>query len=102
LDEQILSETGNELLLLPPISRLGLMRVQPNSTEYVSARYLYNDAEPYIHAPVVQWTWISAIKNYLRINDVPATGIVVGFVPDEDFEVHLAGDDSFAKENIVY
>lgn len=102
LDDEVKSETGSELLLLPPISRLGLMRVQPDNPEYVAARYLYNDADAFIHAPLVKWTWMSAIKTYLKIDDKPSSGIIVGFVPDEEFEVYLADNDHMPTQNIVY
>lgn len=87
---------------LPSINRVGMMRVQPEGTDYVTARYLYNDKDEYIHAPLVKWSWLGSIKSYLRIDDHPNTGFVVGFVPDEDFEVYLAAHDNFDPRLIVY
>lgn len=94
--------TGSATFMLSPVSRLGLLRAQPLSAEYVAAKYLYNDADSYIHVPLVKWTWLNTIKTYLKLDDMPSTGVVVGFVTDEDFEVYLAGYDDFAKKNIVY
>ncbi|MNJ91020.1 hypothetical protein D3C87_86640 [compost metagenome] len=102
LEEELKSETGSETLLLPPISRLGLMRVEPANSEYVGARYLYNDSEAFIHAPLIRWSWLSSIRTYLKFDDAPSTGTIVGFVPDEEFEVYLAGYDQFPARNIVY
>lgn len=89
-------------ITLPQVNRTGLMRVQPEGTEYLAARYLYNDKDSFVHIPLVQWSWLSAIKNYLKINDSPSSAIIVGFVPDQDFEIHLAGYDNFDSQNIVY
>lgn len=95
-------KSGVATVTLPNVNRLGMMRVQPEKVDYVSARYLYNDSDAYIHVPLVQWTWLNSIKSYLRIDDPASAGIVVGFVPDEDFEVYLAAYDNFEPRHIVY
>lgn len=94
--------TGITTVSLPHISRLGMMRVQPQGNEYSLAHYLYNDTDAFIHVPLVRSSWLSAIKNYLRIDDHPGVGLIVGFVPDEDFEVYLAGYEKFDPHFIVY
>lgn len=94
--------SGVATVTLPQINRLGMMRVHPENVDYVSARYLYNDTDDYIHGPLVKWSWLNAIKSYLRIDDPASAGIVVGFVPDEDFEVYLAAYDNFEPRHIVY
>ncbi|NUN04310.1 MAG: hypothetical protein HUU57_00995 [Bdellovibrio sp.] len=95
-------KSGVATVTLPSVNRLGMMRVQPEKVDFVSARYLYNDSDAYIHVPLVQWSWLNAIKSYLRIDDPASAGIVVGFVPDEDFEVYLAAYDNFEPRHIVY
>jgi len=102
LQETVEFDEKVKTITLPQLNRIGLIRVQPAGTEYLAARYLYNDKDSFVHIPLVQWSWLSAIKNYLRINDSPNSGIVVGFVPNEDFEVHLAGYDSFDAQHVVY
>lgn len=93
---------GSSIVSLPHVHRMGMMRVQPEGVDYVAARYLYNDSDEYIHAPVIRWGWLGAIKGYLKIDDMPSAGVVAGFVPDEDFEVYLASYDQFNPANIVY
>lgn len=97
-----LETQGSSVVSLPHVHRMGIMRVQPDGVDYVAARYVYNDSDEYIHAPVIRWGWLGAIKGYLKIDDIPSTGVVVGFVPDEDFEVYLAAYDQFNAANIVY
>lgn len=87
-------------IVLPQIERVGLMRVQPVGADYISANYLYNDKDEFIHAPLIQWSWLSNIKGYLKVEDRPDTGVIVGFVPDENFEAYLAGEDN--QSYLVY
>lgn len=102
LQDELSVTAGVSTVTLPQIKRLGMMQVKPEGTDYVSARYVYNDTDDFIHAPVVHWSWINAIKSYLKIDDMPSTGVVVGFVPDENFEVYLAAYDNFNPRQIVY
>lgn len=102
LSEEVNVKDGLSMVNLPQISRLGMMRVQPEGSDYVAARYIYNDKDAFVHLPLVHWSWLSAIKTYLKIDDAPSAGFIVGFVPDENFEVYLAGYDQFEARHIVY
>lgn len=102
LDQELQVPTGSATITLPHLNRLGLMRVHPEGSDYIAARYIYNDNDEFVHVPLVRWDWLRAIKTFVKINDSPATGLIVGFVPDEDFEVFLAGYDNFNKQDIVY
>lgn len=102
LQEDVEVKTGVTTVSLPHVSRLGMMRIHPDENEYASAQYLYNDTDAFIHTPLIKRSWLSAIKTYLRIDDHPSVGIVVGFVPEEDFEVYLAGYEKFDPHFIVY
>lgn len=102
IENDLQVENGVTTVSLPRVQRVGMMRVQAQGVDYVTARYLYNDSDEFIHAPLIQWSWINAIKSYLQIDDHPSAGYVVGFVPDENFEVYLAGDDNFPQRQIVY
>ncbi|WP_413559249.1 hypothetical protein [Bdellovibrio sp. HCB209] len=102
LDEELPVPNGSATVTLPHLNRLGLMRVHPQGTDYIAARYIYNDNDEFVHVPLVRWEWLRAIKTFLKINEGPSTGLIVGFVPDEDFEVFLAGYDNFNPQDIVY
>ncbi|MNK63668.1 hypothetical protein D3C87_828910 [compost metagenome] len=102
LPEEVSIEKGKGTLTLPHVNRMGLMRVIPEGADFVSAQYSYNDRDQYIHVPLVHWTWLNSIKSYLKLDDMPGVGTVVGFVPDENFEVYLAGYDNFESRFIVY
>lgn len=102
VDHPLNVDDGADVLLLPQINRLGLLRAIPGGNDYLAARYLYSDKDAFIHLPMVSWSWLSNIKTYLKINEVPDSGIAVGFVHDEAFEAYVAGEENFAAENIVY
>ncbi len=102
LAEDVEVKSGVTTVSLPHISRMGMMRIQPEGADYVAARYLYNDNDEFIHAPLVHWSWLNSIKTFLRIDDSASAGLIVGFVPDEDFEVYLAAYDQFNPHYIVY
>ncbi|MEN0057780.1 MAG: hypothetical protein AAGB31_03005 [Bdellovibrio sp.] len=102
LQESVEVQDGTAVVRLPQVQRLGMMRVQPEGTDYIAARYLYRDKDEYLHIPLVQWSWLRSIKTFLKLDDHPSAGVIVGFVPDEDFEVYLAGYDNFDQNSIVY
>lgn len=100
--EESIAVVGGTVVSLPAVNRIGYIRALPEESDYVSARYLYNDTDISINIPLVKWDWLVRIKEYLKIQDLPSAGAVVGFVPSENFEVYLAGYDNFPTSNIVY
>lgn len=102
LSDEVSIQNGKGTLTLPHVNRMGLMRVVSEGNDFVSAQYSYNDRDEYIHVPLVHWTWLNSIKTYLKIDDMASVGTIVGFVPDENFEVYLAGYDNFESRHIVY
>jgi hypothetical protein len=102
LDDELTVTRGSATLMLPQVSRLGIMQVQPGVSDFARATYFYNDKDAFIHVPVIRTQWLGEIRAYQRVDDMPNVGIVVGFVPDEDFEVYLAGYDQFPANQIVY
>lgn len=102
LQEDVEVQTGITTVSLPHINRFGMLRMVPQAAAYAKAHYLYNDTDAFIHVPLIQVSWLSAIRNFLRIDDHPSVGTIIGFVPDEDFEVYLAGYDKFDPNLIVY
>jgi hypothetical protein len=102
LDHELNVHGGADVLLLPQVNRVGLLRVRPESNDYLAARYLYNDKDSFVHLPMIAWSWLSSIKTFFKLSEVSDSGIVVGFVPDEDFEAYVAGDENFPASNIVY
>lgn len=99
--EVIMANDGSALVSLPVISRLSMMNIETVPT-YFQANYFYNDADAYIHVPLVQQSWVMGIKTARGIPDIPDGGLIVGFVPTAEYEVYLAAEEGYQKNNIVY
>jgi uncharacterized GH25 family protein len=93
---------GWNSILLPEISRMSLMQVHPDEQTYLPAQYIYQDDQDYIHIPLIPEDWLMQILQP-KWNLIDAEkGTVVGFVKTENFEVYIAGDETFSPENITY
>lgn len=102
LAEELEVTNGVAVANLNPINRLGYIQYTSNNNDYISARYIYNDQDTYIHLPVISWQWLLGAKNYLRITEANQSGVVVGFVPDFDFDVYVAGPNQDPQMRIAY
>lgn len=102
LEEEVMVENGTYSVTLPYLDRMGLIYTRPENPDYIATKFIYNDKDAYIHLPLVKWDWLNSIRNFLRISDHPSAGSVIGFVPDEDFEVFVAEEPRFESQGIVY
>ena len=89
-------------VLLPQVSRLSLMQVNPANQGYLPAQYFYNDDQDFIHVPLVSEDWLLQILQPKWSQIDAEKGTVIGFVQDENFEVYLAGNEVFSPDNITY
>lgn len=90
---------GSSWIQIPTIRRLSLIHVQPDSP-YLPAAYQADDSRGYVHLPLVRGDWMSALLTSVRADDIPETSIVVGFVPEEGFEVEAA--DPSGRARVIY
>ncbi|MEK6773045.1 MAG: hypothetical protein AABY64_03820 [Bdellovibrionota bacterium] len=101
LSEKIFVEDGYQNILLPQVSQLSLLEASP-AQGYLVATYLYNEAQGYIHVPLISDQWISWVSSQLRISQSPARSLIIGFVPDEEFEISVLNSEDIPAQNIVY
>jgi hypothetical protein len=99
---EALEVKGYAEINLQNIPRLSLMKVTPRDTSYSETLQLYEDTMDSIHVPLVRTEWLQALMGQRKINLVPETGTVVGFVPDSSFEVYLGHEPNFPTEQIFY
>lgn len=97
-----IDDKGWTSILLPQVSRLSLMQVNPSDQKYLPAQYFYNDDQDFIHVPLVSEDWLLQILQPKWSQIDAEKGTVIGFVHDENFEVYLAGNETFLPENITY
>lgn len=82
--------SGMTVLLLPMTQRLSLVDVRPDSP-YVPSRLIALDSESFLHVPLVREDWLLDLRGRARIDDGADDGVIVGFVPEENFSVDLVG-----------
>lgn len=90
---------GSAWIQIPTVRRLSLIHVQPDEP-YLSASYQADDSRGYVHLPLVRSDWLSALLTAIRADDIPESSIVIGFVPDEDFEVEAV--DPAGRARVIY
>ena len=92
---------GTEVLKVSPIKRHALAQVK-GAEGYLDATYLYEEAKGYAHFPLLQQAWLQNIVNQMRITQNPDAGMIVGFSPDEDFELFLPTAETTPYEVIYF
>lgn len=100
--EQVLNiEGGSALINTNAVLGLSEYLVDPASTEYASFRYIQDARKDYVHLPQIKQAWLQQIQAARLININPQAGIIIGFVPNMEYEAYLVLDQ-YSKENIVY
>lgn len=75
--------------------------VKSEEAHYLPIRYIQNSNEDYVHVPMIQKTWIEAIKSSKQISELPDTGVIIGFVNNLNYDVFFLSEN-YDKNNIVY
>lgn len=97
-DEFLVS--GQKFLRTEEVVRWGLLKSE-NEDGYINAHYLYNDKEDYVRVPLFQPAWIESIMLAQRINQSTNKAVVIGLVPEKDYQVDLMIDDQ-QNSQIIY
>lgn len=101
LPEKIeVDDNGFQNIFMPSVERWSLLHANP-SKDYQPAYYSYVDKTDYIYVPLISRSWLYGLVGELKINIYPASGIVMGFVHDEDFSVEIPNYENY-KNNIIY
>lgn len=93
---------GKTTLQLPELKRLSYLRVSPQSLENASFTMPYSDSDDEINVPMLKNEWINRIIQLSGVEREPGTGVIVGFLRGQDFEVYLPHVEGFAAQNIRY
>ena len=72
-----------------------------NDPMYIPIRYVQSGARDYAHIPMIQENWISEIMRLKQINELPNTGIVIGFTTGLQYDAYLSAEN-YPKNYIVY
>lgn len=95
-----IDQNGFQTVFMPSVERWSLLHALPDS-QYQSAYYSYTDKTDYIYVPLISKNWLYSLVTELKINIYPSSGIIMGFVHDEDFSVEIPNYENL-KQNIIY
>lgn len=95
-----IDQNGFQTVFMPSVERWSLLHALPDS-QYQSAYYSYVDKTDYIYVPLISKSWLYSLVSELKINIYPSSGIIMGFVHDEDFTVEIPNYENL-KQNIIY
>ncbi|MGE0631332.1 MAG: hypothetical protein AB7O96_02920 [Pseudobdellovibrionaceae bacterium] len=92
--------SGLKTVTIPQVNRSSLAWVDPGQP-YAPALYHYNDKDDFIHLPLINLDWLTALRQAAKIADSIEVGTVIGFV-DEAFEVFLSNGSRYHPGNVVF
>ncbi|MEK6627245.1 MAG: carboxypeptidase-like regulatory domain-containing protein, partial [Bdellovibrionota bacterium] len=75
--------------------------VKTNDQKYLPIRYIQSSLQEYVHLPMIQEQWLSAITEFKKIIRNPDDGIIVGFSKNLSYDIYLTAE-GYNKENMVY
>jgi hypothetical protein len=101
LPEKIQVQQGQEKIFLPSVGRFSLLHALPSEETYQPAYYSYVDRTDYIYVPLVSREWLYQLITQQKLNVSSQSGLVIGFVHDEDFLVEVRGPTD-AQSTITY
>jgi len=87
---------------LPELNRLSYGYLESISEEYNRTQFTYFDNDEYMHVPLIKNQYVQYFAQQAKVSIVPETSIIVGIVPDDNFEVFLPHEENFDKSNRVY
>lgn len=93
-------DNGFQNIFIPSVERWSLLHANA-SKDYQPAYYSYVDKTDYIYVPLISKSWLYGLVGELKINIYPASGIIMGFVHDEDFSVEIPNYENY-KNNVIY
>lgn len=100
-EEALETEAGTALFKTLSEISVAEYIVRTNSREYLPIRYIQNSRMDYVHIPLIQESWLVAVKNFKKIPDVLNTGTIVGFTTELLYDAYLT-TDTYDKSNIAY
>ena len=87
---------------LPRADSLSLARITPQDPMYLETIEPVYGANDYFHVPLIRKDWLWSLRSNQKIADQPETGIIVGFVPNDDYEIDLPHVPDFDRSQIVF
>ncbi len=93
---------GQEDLYFPELNQLSFLVAKEKNEKYFSAEYQFNSKDDFIYIPLIKKTWMEGIISQNKVNIVPDTGIVIGFVTNSDFNVYVPYESEVGNMLTIY
>ncbi len=77
-----------------------VMDVNPSDSEYISTRYFIGRRRSIVNLPNFKRSWVSSLLSSQRVNLVPSTTSVIGWVENGNYEVQIY--PSLQNTRIIY
>lgn len=102
-DLEEVAETAAGTVAYRTLNKMGIAQflARVNRSEYVPISYFQDSRKDHAHIPMVRESWLKQMQISKLINDVANTGMILGFVPELDFDMYLALE-GYSKDNVVY
>lgn len=94
--------TGFAQLPMPHQQSLSLVAVTPKNQIYLQTIQMFSTGEDHLHLALIREDWLSSFRSARRLNVSPESGIIIGFVPGDDYEVDLPHAADFDRSQIAY
>ena len=101
IEEIVQTNLGTSVYRTNNKSGVGLFLARSNLPDYIPIRYFQDARRDYTHIPMIQEVWLKKMQTSKLINEMPNTGMIVGFVPELKYEMYLA-KDGYDKDQVVY
>lgn len=93
---------GQEDLYFPELNQLSFLVAKEKNERFLSAEYQFNSKDDFIYIPLVKKIWMENIISQNKINIIPDTGTVVGFVTNSDFNVYVPYESEVGNMITIY
>ncbi len=95
------AENGSYGIKTKAQNNVSEFRARHKDPIYLPISYLQSGARDYAHIPMIQEQWVSEIMRLRQINELPNTGVVIGFTTGLKYDAYLSANN-YPKNNIVY
>ncbi len=100
-DEAIENTTGTTAFRSYSDFSVAEFLARPADKLYLPIRYVQSSKQEYVHIPMIQESWLNAIKKYKNIEEKLSSGTIIGFTKDLVYDAYLVSED-YNKNDIVF
>ena len=101
LEEPLETRGGTASFRTTSAGNVAEFLIRTPDRRYLPIRYVQSGQRDFVHLPLIQEAWLNEVKTFKQINELPATGTIIGFTTDLTYSAYLAVD-AYNSNNVVY